>query len=313
MVRNCSLFSAFLTLKNLLWIQRSEFWWTVKKCEEHKLHQETTTCSSFEASPTFALNCKYGDCEWFGRSMCTANREASPPSWKLFLAIGGLSWSTIIFMASLDGCFQQLWLTWRCVYRQLSSNPVCTFVYILAYWHSMSGKTTPDKHIRIIQSASVYWDKPTHVLGKTQLCCSNRACSFLMLLFRMDLAQLIATKCQNVDVLIFCTSLVSASLSPPPLRFAALSSHYPSPLEHCPATGPHTHTRQADQGRAGVSWKIPWQSRHARAGCLRPKHPLLLQLWQETQGWQLPSPSKGGLLSSTSASDANRPPPSTRF
>lgn len=146
-----SLFCTSDSHKNLLWKLRKEFRRMVKKHEEHKLRQGTTTCNSFEPSSAFVLNCKYGDCDWCGsRSVCTANRETSLPSF--------LSWSTIIFTASLDGCFQRSYCWLEGVFTD--SSPQTPHVRLPTDLHTdrvCLEKNAPDKHTRIIQTASVYW------------------------------------------------------------------------------------------------------------------------------------------------------------
>lgn len=108
MVRNCSLFSALQTLTKLYYkYKAASFDEWCKNCEKHKHSQWTQHTQQLWAFPHFHIKlCKHEGHERFARSMCTVHRKASTRSWKQLLARGGQSWSTILFMASLDGCFQ---------------------------------------------------------------------------------------------------------------------------------------------------------------------------------------------------------------
>lgn len=122
-----------------------------------------------------------------------------------------------------------------------------------------------------------------------------------MLLSGMDSSQLyplIAIKCHGRTsfFLSFFISFASASLSPPPLCFPALSSHDTPPSERCPDSGPRR------QGCTGVSWQILGEAEQARpaSGPSTGRSPRCVG---EKPIWQLPPHSKGGLLSPTPASD----------
>lgn len=150
---------------------------------------------------------------------------------------------------------------------------------------------------------------PLNVLGKTQLCRSNRACSFLTLLVRTDLGQpypLTATSCHGRTPTF--PSLLFPRPSPPSLLLPDASLLSPLAI-HLPRSTALAQARARSQaGRPGprraatadpLAEQACWgRLPEAQAPAVPPA--------EAGDAWL--AAGKGGLLSSAPASDTNPPP-----
>lgn len=192
------------------------------------------------------------------------------------------------------------------------SSPQTQYVHLYTYLHTDTVCLEKPLQINIQESSKVLVFtemSPLNVLGKTQLCRSNRACSFLTLLVRTDLGQpypLTATSCHGRTPTF--PSLLFPRPSPPSLLLPDASLLSPLAI-HLPRSTALAQARARSQaGRPGprraatadpLAEQACWgRLPEAQAPAVPPA--------EAGDAWL--AAGKGGLLSSAPASDTNPPP-----
>lgn len=227
----------------------------------------------------------------------------------------GLFWSTGIFMASLDGCFQELLLTEGTL---TASSPQTQYAHLYTYLHTDRVRLEKTLQINTQEWSNVllfaeitpltYLDANATFAVVTWPAASWRPALGWAWLSSIPLQQprAIAKRSYLLSFLGLHPGL-SSSLE---LRRSPLS--LPTSPGPCPAAGLHTHGGRARQGPAGPHGRSPpRQSRRARAGRPGPGTRCSCSWARDT--WLLPpsSPSEGERPAS--ASDIDRPPPRRGF